>query len=487
MRGASALLGFVVVGCAAGPGRPASAGGAEPHWSCEVRVAPALDRVELRTCFETPPAGLLVPADRDGRELLERARIVGRGGERAAALSARGVRLDGVRAGECVELQLAVPDRARGFLGTSHVGGDVLVSPRLFLWSPQAGADPAGVELTLRLPRGIHSSVPWPRIAPERYRLDATALRWRSFAAFGRFATDRIELPGGALDVSCLGGRLAASTGGVRRWLSAAGRGVVSLLGTMPAPRIQVLLLPAPGVGEPVFFGATGRGGGSGVVLFASALASDDDLMNDWVAPHELVHFAMPTVPDEDAWFSEGFATYYQEVLRARAGTRTARGAWAALVDGFGRGHASAGERTLRQQSATMHRWRAYQRVYWGGAAIAFLADVEIRRASHNRASLDSAIREIAACCLQRTIASSADELLDHVSAAAGGDALRRIATRVLASTEMPDVDAALARLGVPRGGAGGAELDPSAPEAWIRDAITAPIADDPGRPDRQD
>jgi hypothetical protein len=43
-----------------------------------------------------------------------------------------------------------------------------------------------------------------------------------------------------------------------------------------------------------------------------------------------------------------------------------------------------------------MHENHAYQRVYWGGAAIALLLDVALREAG---SSLDAAMRHLDTCC----------------------------------------------------------------------------------------
>jgi hypothetical protein len=259
--------------------------------------------------------------------------------------------------------------------------------------------------------------------------------------------------------------------------------------------RIQVLLVPTDGGGrDPVFFGATARGGGSGVILFPNAEADDEMLMTDWVAPHELSHFAMPVVPDADAWASEGFVTYYTEVLRARAGLRTPEEAWAALARGCLRGHPIDGndaslaeggraarhpvvpdDQSLAEVSANMRENHAFQRVYWGGASVALTADVEIRRTTRGRASLDSALREIARRPQVPGRALPADELLRGVSAANGGEVLERVADAALGRATLPTLAEIFQHLGVRRVPGGGVDLDDDAPEAWIREAITRP------------
>ncbi len=447
-------------------------------WSYEVRVAEGLDRAEVRTCFGQEPHGWLAPAEPEGLSLLRAATGVGRGGTRSVRATERGIALDGLARGDCVVTQVELGAVARGWEGMLRGAGVGVASPLVLLWAPRPRREDLQIDLTLNLPSGVVASVPWERRGPGRYRLDASALRWRGFVAFGRFPVESLAVAGGTLEVARLGGEeMTASPEGVRRWLDSAGRAAATILGELPVRRLQVLLVPTGGRGgrEPVFFGATSRGGGAGVVLFVNAQADDDALLTDWVAPHELSHFALPVVPDADAWLSEGFVTYYAEVGRARVGLRSETEAWARLASGCARGRPDDASGTLAEQSAAMHETHAYQRVYWGGAALALWADVEIRRATRDRASLDAALRELARCCRRPGLALRAQELLRRVSPGAGGRVLERIADAVLGREELPPIEETLARLGVRGAADGSVHLDDTAPDAAIRRAITRP------------
>jgi len=446
-------------------------------WSYEVRVAEGLERAEVRTCFGEEPHGWLAPAEPEGRSLLRAATVVGRGGSRAVRATDRGIALDGLARGDCVVTEVELGSVARGWEGMLQGAGVGLASPLVLLWAPRPRREDLQIDLTLHLPAGVVASVPWERRAPGRYRIDASALRWRGFVAFGRFPVESLAVAGGTLEIARLGGEeMNASPEGVRRWLDSAGRAAATILGELPVRRLQVLLVPTGGRGgrEPVFFGATSRGGGAGVILFVNAEADDDALLTDWVAPHELSHFALPVVPDADAWLSEGFVTYYAEVGRARVGLRSETEAWARLASGCARGRSDGSNRPLAEDSAEMHETHAYQRVYWGGAALALWADVEIRRATRGRSSLDTALRELARCCRRPGRAMPAQELLRRVSPAAGGRVLERAADAVLGREELPPIEETLARLGVRRGSDGAVTIDDTAPDGAIRRAITA-------------
>lgn len=483
-----ALLVAVATTAACGAAMSGARGGGAAAWSYDVTVEPSLDAADVRICFDAAPHGWLAPADVEALPALRRAEVVPESGPaRPLAATERGLALDGLDAGDCVrtivDVSGAGPFWARRLRGLE----ERVVAPESWLWAPSPRREDARIELTLRLPEGIRASVPWDRIGPGRYRLDVSALRWRSFVAFGRFEIEEVPMPGGrAMEVARFGGEMQASPEGIRRWLSESWKAAASLLGTLPPRRVQVVLVPTSSRwGGAVQFGATGRGGGVGIILFPSDAADDEALLTDWVAPHELTHLALPVVPDADAWMSEGFVTYYTEVLRARVGLRTPELAWTTLARGCARGQARSSD-PLIQTSASMHEMRSYQRVYWGGAALALTADVEIRRESRGRVSLDTALREIADCCLARRRATSARELLTGVSAAAGGDVLRRLVAAASGRADLPPIDRVLEGLGVRRGDDGVVTLVDDAPDAWIRQAITAPRAPGSGLTDRE-
>jgi predicted metalloprotease with PDZ domain len=55
-----------------------------------------------------------------------------------------------------------------------------------------------------------------------------------------------------------------------------------------------------------------------------------DDLRADWVLAHELFHLGVPSMPG-GAWLDEGLATYYEPVLRTRAGLVSEMATWTEL------------------------------------------------------------------------------------------------------------------------------------------------------------
>jgi predicted metalloprotease with PDZ domain len=242
-----------------------------------------------------------------------------------------------------------------------------------------------------------------------------------------------------------------------------------------------VIVEPVPGGRDPVPFGRSYDGGGRALHLLLFAGAADGDLPGEWVAVHEMVHATTPTIRPEDAWFSEGLATWYQEVARARAGLRSREQAWQNLLEGFERGRRGGTGRVLREESREMHRHHAYFRVYWAGAAIALLADLELRRLSGGRTTLDDMMR-----LLQREPGRgaglfAAGDLVAFFGERTATDTVRRIAETHLARSAFPDLTAALDWLGVSWDGET-LILRDDAPGAAVRDAILAAPATPPPR-----
>ena len=307
-----------------------------------------------------------------------------------------------------------------------------------------------GIALPILLAAACACTGPFPRNSP----------------GTGRPRGDRVS-------ISFAPGRRAATDEGVRRWVLASAAQVASIYGDFPFVPIEVRVEPVPGGGgDPVVFGqAKGIGGNPVVRLLLREDADDASLRRDWVAVHELLHLAMPSIRQEDAWLSEGWATWATEFLRARDGMQTEEEAWREVLRGFERGRRPTG-RTLAEDSRLLHRTHAYMRVYWGGAAIALLLDVDLRRGPEGK-SLDDALRAMREMELEDADEVSAEEWMERLDGWLGRPLFSRTAGACLASREFPPVEAMLADLGVSLRG-GRAAFDDAAPGAAARRAMTA-------------
>jgi hypothetical protein len=112
------------------------------------------------------------------------------------------------------------------------------------------------------------------------------------------------------------------------------------------------------------------------------------ELEGDWIATHELVHMALPSLPDQQHWLEEGIASYVEPVARVQAGQLTAQRMWRDMVRGMPDGEPESGDKGLNRT----HTWG---RTYWGGALFCLVVDVEIRRETGNTRGLQDALRAI--------------------------------------------------------------------------------------------
>lgn len=450
----------LLLGC--GGAVPAAPGDDLPAY--RVRVDPDLRTLSVRVCFEGAPSSFLVPGLRAGRDLLDRAVAAGR----PVPLGPQGLDLRGLPPGACVDYTvdlraLAAASESRGvgmYLSPTRV-----TRPGLWLWRP---ADASGLHARLRfeLPDDLRVSAPWPVGADGAARLNPDAFANRSRVVFGRFPARSLPAGGGWLDVAVLGEDIAAGDAAVDAWLTAAGEGVARIYDGLPVPRVQVLLMVVPGAG--VHFGTTMRGGGPGVMLLVGQASSPADLADDWTASHELFHLGMPPVQGSDAWFFEGFTTYYTYVAMARAGTLTPRQAWGRLHDGFRRGGGAGTGRTLGAESEAMQRTGAYWRVYWGGAAMALRADRALRQRGR---SLDEVMRFWRRWSQEPGAPWKAHALLRRADRHLGDAVLEPLADALLGDADFPDLGPTYAALGLRAQGPRAVRLVP-APASAIRDAI---------------
>jgi hypothetical protein len=112
------------------------------------------------------------------------------------------------------------------------------------------------------------------------------------------------------------------------------------------------------------------------------------ELNEDWMATHELVHMALPSLPDEQHWFEEGLATYVEPLARAKLNQLTPQEAWDGMLDGMPKGEPGEADQGLDRT----HTWG---RTYWGGALFCLVAEVELRKKTGNKRGLRDALRAV--------------------------------------------------------------------------------------------
>lgn len=234
--------------------------------------------------------------------------------------------------------------------------------------------------------------------------------------------------------------------------------------GGFPASRVLVLLMPVR-EHNGLIFGRVQPSPFPAVCLYAGEQTGPAALTDDWILLHELIHLTFPPVAKAGRWLDEGLATYFEPILRSRAGARSEEALWTELVDGFRRGLGALEHRGLDGAEGI-------DDVYWGGALFCLLADVEARQASAGRWGLEDGIRTLVATGYGVTgPLRTLDELIPVLEVGAHSEGLSALWQRHVVAAGGVGLDDLLRRLGV-HARNGEVTLDDSAPWAAIRRSI---------------
>jgi len=428
------------------------------------RVAPSLNTVRVEACFDSFPDSLY--AGEQLRQSLDALHVNGRRIE--ANFDRYSLQLPEQPRAGCLAYTAALESRGQRWF---ELRGAVRVTdPRDWLLMPWKGTR---AELRFELPEGMAVSAPWPQVdGTGAYRLGLTDPYWKSAVAVGRFHVDRVQAAGTRLRLAVLPGDRGPDIAATRAWVAEAANAAGSVHGRLPFAEPQVMVVPIGRSSEPTPYARVLRGGSAGLQFFVDPTRPVSQFSADWTATHEFSHLLLPYVSRNDAWLSEGLASYYQNVLRSRDGRLSQRTAWSKLLSGFKRGRRGARSGFTLDEAARSWSGRgATMRIYWSGAAIMLKADVELRRQTDGRQSLDTALAAFAECCITPGRAWRADELMQRLDRLTGTRIFSNLRRRYERSDRFPEVTPTLRRLGVLERG-GRVRLDDEAPLAGVRDAI---------------
>jgi hypothetical protein len=439
----------------------------------EFRIDEELALIKARVCFRGQPPPVLVPGMQIGAAHLRRAWVETVRGSRPLPADDAHIDLRGIGTATCIGYALELDAEHPSFGGplVERRGNAIVTNTTLWLWRPPAFRDIPEMSARFALPADTQVSVPWQREG-DHYRLDESAFAFYAFAAFGQFEIEHFEAGGARFEVAVLPGLPAATRALVVPWLTNAANMASQAFARFPRRRAQVIVVPSPASDEPVRFGTMNRGGGASAAMRLPVNAQLEPLLRDWVALHEFCHLLHPFVDRESAWLPEGLATYFQEVLRVRAGVQSEQATWQRLYERSQLGRVA--EHSLAEESARMYTNMSFKMVYWAGASFALLADVEIRRQTRGRWSLDGVLAELGKTWAHQREAFSAAEVLDRMDQVIGAPVLHTLMTRWVEGPELPSLDALFESLGV-QVAPDGVHYVAGAREAWIRDGIMHP------------
>ena len=454
----------------------AGAAAAERVHKYAVAIDPELSTLSVRACFSGATPSTLSAESLDATLALIDFRAEG---SRKSIEPSGSISLKSVPDNGCILYRVDVsrPIRQHDRTGDKihHLGKDLLTSVGIWFWRPERLDADEDIEVTFMLPEGISVSAPWKPVASSSqravFRTGRGPYDWPASVAFGRFKEREIRVGGARLRLSVLDATPAADVEQMRDWIQDSAQMVADLYGRFPQPQMQILVAPGARGNEPTPWAYVVRGGSPAAHFFVNQRRPIKEFFEDWTAVHELSHLLLPYVNSDDIWLSEGVATYFQNILRARSGRMTALDAWQRLHAGFVRGMESAQGLTLAQATESMYRDDTYMRVYWEGAAMLLIADVRLRQMTAGKQSLDTALAALNDCCAATERAWSARELFDKLDEVTGTHIFGEIYDQHVASRNFPDLSQTYRALGITLG-AKGIEFSTEDRESRLRDAI---------------
>jgi hypothetical protein len=279
--------------------------------------------------------------------------------------------------------------------------------------------------------------------------------------------TESLSVGGATINVKIEPGDLSVSGTQVIDWVRRSACAVTEYYDGFPVRNVDVKIVPIEKGRGGVLFGRTALVDQTPMIRVGlSRFATDSILLDDWVMTHEMVHLALPSVPDQHHWIEEGIATYVEPMARAQIGDLSPQTVWRELVDGLPKGLPAPGDRGLD----CTHTWG---RTYWGGALFCLMADVEIRRRTNNRYGLQDALRGIVRAGGNMEHEWQLTRALKVGDDATGVPVLTELYDQMKATPVAPDLDAMWRDLGV-RPSGDSVMFDQNAPQASIVRSIMA-------------
>ena len=278
-------------------------------------------------------------------------------------------------------------------------------------------------------------------------------------------ATRTIEAEGASVRVDFQSMDFKHGTAPIVTWIEHSMRTVARYYGQFPAKQLRIRVTARDG--GRVRMGTTY---GAEVPFIRLQLGRDvtaDELRDDWVLVHEMVHLALPERGDGHAWLSEGLATYVEGIARVHVGDLPAERVWAEQMRSMPNGLPRSGDEGLDHT----HTWG---RTYWGGALFCLLADVEIRKRTANRLGLRDALRAVLRTSGGIAFEMPIDRIMKIGDEATGTTVLQDLYAQMKDKPVSPDLDALWQQLGIRERG-DSVEFVDDAPLAATRKAIMTP------------
>jgi hypothetical protein len=295
-------------------------------------------------------------------------------------------------------------------------------------------------------------------------RLCALVLCLPWFSATAGDMTSTLLIGGSRIDVTIESGKLKVSQADLIHWVQSAAEAIATYYGRYPVPHAAIRIIPIDGSG--IRHGQTFGYDGGFIKIRVGSDTPASELADDWMLTHEMVHLGFPSVAEEHHWIEEGIAVYVEPIARIQAKQMDASRMWADLARDMPKGVPRPDDKGLDHT----HTWAS---TYWGGALFCFLADVEIRRQTHNQKGLQDALRGILIAGGDIRQDWNLEDALKAGDRATGTAALTELYAKMKDRPMDVDLAATWKQLGIESDGKT-VHLNDDAPLAAIRRSITS-------------
>lgn len=234
------------------------------------------------------------------------------------------------------------------------------------------------------------------------------------------------------------------------QWIKHLAHSLTLVYGHWPRDRWAIEVEPVSGsIDDPIPWAQVHREDIDRVAFYVVSSATAQTLKREWTGYHELSHLLLPYRGWGDTWFSEGLATYYQNILQARAGVISETQMWQKLHDGFERGQADNRfhGQTLLQVNQKMRENGGYMRVYWSGAWYFLAADIRLRELSDGSQSMDNALEQLNRCCARKSL--SVADIIAHMDKGNDQEVFGQLYQQVHRSRQVPSFEKLFTHLGI--------------------------------------
>ncbi len=340
-------------------------------------------------------------------------------------------------------------------------GGVIVSPPSSWLLHPEAYPEKQDFRFRVVCPAGMVFDSGVTR-RDDGYRASAQTLEQTPASVLGSLSLTHLKVGGGQIELAWLKGALSLEDKALLNFIRNRLEGVSRYFGRFPVRRVLLVMLPTSGghIGGV----ALGNGGASVVILMPSRLSSQE-ILHSWELTHELIHLGFPSLAPEFHWAEEGLATYLEPVIRSRSGELKPQDVWTEFLEG------AQNSEPQPSSELGLDDNQDWAQTYWGGAMFWLLADVEIRKVTANRHSLQTALRAVVAQGGNITQEWALEKVLRLGDAATGNSVLKSLHAQMGPKPARPSLSHCFSLLGVQT--SGDTVVFRKAPLDWIRQSIT--------------